>query len=228
MRLLLVEDNQLLREILKLKLTGLGYLVDAYESAEDMMDDVIEGRSVTWSLALLDVNLPGENGIDLARRLRATFPQLGIVILTVNQQLLDKLNAYEAGADVYLSKPVDAEELHLVLLALYRRLQPALQQQQAFQLHLDSRLLFSPQQQTVRLTSNELKVLQALLLSPEQFIETWQLRLLLNKDGDEHTAAFDVLMSRLRKKLTEMSGDPHAIETIRTKGYQLQLSMVLM
>lgn len=225
--LLLVEDNQLLRDALTVKLSTLAYQVDAYESAEDVLDACLEGNAPNWSLALLDVNLPGESGIDLARRLRAIYPKLGIVMLTVNQQLLDKVNAYDAGADIYLCKPIDAEELHLVLSALYRRLQSVYQQQVMFQLHVDSRLLFSAQQQTVRLTLNELNVLQALLLAPDQFIETWQLRLLVSKDGDEHAAAFDVFMSRLRKKLTDISGNEQALLTHRTKGYQLNLLIEL-
>lgn len=221
MKLLLVEDHELLRNILADQLTQAGYQVSAYESAEEVIEQSIQA----WDLAILDVNLPGEKGTDLAVRLRNTHPKMGIVVLTVLKSLTEKVNAYQAGADVYLTKPIDQDELLYVLAALAKRLshtQPL--QQGNYQLFAEGRLLTSATGNSVRLTHDETQLLQAFVIAPQQQLETWQILSLLNK-VEQDKSSLEVFVSRLRKKLTDLTQDKKVLETLRQKGYQLNLKV---
>jgi DNA-binding NarL/FixJ family response regulator len=115
-KLLLVEDNQALNAVLSEFLSSAGHEVLSYESAEAIP------KSAQFDIAILDLNLPGEDGLSLARRLKADNPLVGIILLTIRSALDDKLKGYEVGADVFLSKPIDPSELLAVLNSLSRRL----------------------------------------------------------------------------------------------------------
>lgn len=221
MKLLLVEDHELLRNILANQFSLAGYQVSAYESAEEVIEQSIQA----WDLAILDVNLPGEKGTDLAVRLRNTHPRMGIVVLTVLKSLTEKVNAYQAGADVYLTKPIDQEELLCVLAALAKRIsQTQSLQQGSYQLFTEGRLLTSATGNSVRLTHDETQLLQAFVLTPQQKLETWQIMSLLNK-VDQDKSCLEAFVSRLRKKLTDLTQDKKVLENLRQKGYQLNLKV---
>lgn len=104
-------------------------------------------------MVVLDLNLPGESGLDVARRLRATYPTLGIVMLTGRKEPADRLSGYVSGADVYLTKPASGEELLAVLASLQRRLRP--QPSAAWQLDLQRRTITSPGGASSELSANE-------------------------------------------------------------------------
>ncbi|MFA6699866.1 MAG: response regulator transcription factor [Thiomicrospira sp.] len=222
MNLLLVEDHILLRETLQDQLAEAGFNVSAYESAED----VVEQSLTRWDLAVLDVNLPGEKGTVLAQRLRQSQPKIGIVVLTVINELSEKVNAYELGADIYLTKPVDQAELTCVLRALSKRiaLQPTAPNPDALQLYWEGRLLSQAAGSSVRLTAHETQLIQAFLLANDKQLETWQVMSVLEKD-DRDKSAIEVLVSRLRKKLTSLSGHEQPLIALRNKGYQLMLDI---
>jgi len=114
--LLLVEDNKALNAVLTEFLADAGYHVLTFEQAEDIPE------SAQFEMAILDLNLPGEDGLSLAKRLKSANPGLGIILLTIRSALDDKLQGYEMGADVFLAKPVEPSELLAVLNALARRL----------------------------------------------------------------------------------------------------------
>lgn len=221
MKLLLVEDHELLRNILADQLTQAGYQVSAYESAEEVIEQSIQA----WDLAILDVNLPGEKGTDLAVRLRNTHPKMGIVVLTVLKSLTEKVNAYQAGADVYLTKPIDSAELICVLTALAKRLEQALPTSEGtYQLYTEGRLLTSSTGASVRLTHDETQLLSALVVAQQQQLENWQILSLLNKT-EQDKSTVEVIISRLRKKLTDLTHDKKVLESLRQKGYQLKLNL---
>ncbi len=225
MKLLLVEDHELLRETLTDHLTMSGFEVSDFESVED----VIEQHLDTWDLAVLDMNLPGEKGTVLAQRLRQTHPKMGIVVFTVVKELTEKVSAYEAGADVYLTKPIDPTELICVLNALTKRLnreKEALNCHSLFQLFIEGRLLSSVSGANVRLSVDEVQLLHALLLAPNKELETWQIMSLLHKEH-QNKATLEVFISRLRKKLVSLSAQSNALQTQRNRGYRLTLDMIV-
>ena len=220
MKLLLVEDHQLLREALSHQLSQAGFSVADFESVEEVVEQPLDD----WDLAVLDVNLPGEKGTVLAQRLRQSHPKMGIVVFTVVKELTEKVSAYQAGADVYLTKPIDSAELICVLNALLSRNQVLLATDAShFQLYVQGRLMVSKSGETLRLTGDETHVLRAFMLSANKQLETWQILSLLNKT-DQDKAVIEVFISRLRKKLVELTHDKQVLETLRHKGYQLNMN----
>jgi DNA-binding NarL/FixJ family response regulator len=114
--LLLVEDNRALNAMLCEFLEDAGYAVLSFKRAEDIP------AAIRFDVAVLDLNLPGEDGLSLAARLKSANPNVGIILLTIRSELSDKLKGYEVGADVFLAKPVDPSELVAVLASLIKRL----------------------------------------------------------------------------------------------------------
>lgn len=109
-RVLLVEDHDALREVVSETLERYACQVTGVDCAEAVCE--LPSRQV-FDVAVLDLNLPGEDGLVLAQRLRAAQPALGIVMMTARREREDRLQGYQHGADVYLGKPVDADELAL-------------------------------------------------------------------------------------------------------------------
>jgi DNA-binding NarL/FixJ family response regulator len=113
--LLLVEDNQALNEVLTEFLSDSGFSVTSHLCGEEI--NTIMG----FELAILDLNLPGEDGLSVAARIKAASPRTGIILLTIRSELDEKLKGYEVGADVFLAKPVDPVELLAVIKSVGRR-----------------------------------------------------------------------------------------------------------
>jgi len=117
-RVALVEDDPLLRKEIHFHLKQQGFLVFAVQNGKSL-DELLMTEPL--DALVLDLSLPGEDGIAIATRIRRSIPGMGIVMLTARTALPDRIRGYEAGADVYLSKPVAPEELTLTLLSLARR-----------------------------------------------------------------------------------------------------------
>jgi DNA-binding NarL/FixJ family response regulator len=114
--ILLVEDNLALNAVLTEIISGAGHNILSYMSAEEIPE------TLEYEIAILDLNLPGEDGLSLARRIRSSNADIGIILMTVRSELSDRLKGYNIGADVYLAKPVDSNELLAVLHSLGNRL----------------------------------------------------------------------------------------------------------
>ncbi len=119
LNIIVVEDHDDLREVTVEALQGLGHRVRGLACAE-ALDAAL--RAAPADLLVLDLNLPGEDGISLARRVRVVRPELGIIMVTVRAQVRDKIEGYGSGADLYLAKPTSIEELEAAIKALARRL----------------------------------------------------------------------------------------------------------
>lgn len=221
--LLLVEDHQAFREMLTESLEANGHTVNAYDSAEAALAD-IEHHSAT--IALLDINLPGEDGLYLAEQLRQKLPGLGIIMLTVRNAIADKLAGYDSGADIYLPKPIAPEELDAAIKALNRRLNPV-QPAELILYHGRSELCAQSEaeSQCVVLTDEEIRLFTALALAPQSKLEFWQLAEKLNLDLDSNAlrSNLEKRVSRLRQKLTHLNQPATAIKAIRGFGYRLTL-----
>mgnify|MGYP000116625225 FL=1 len=218
LNIVVVEDNNDLRTLLCNALRKEGHHVTALSCAEELED---QSGSDHADAFLIDINLPGEDGLTLATRIRSTHPLVGIIILSARSALDDKLNGYDCGADMYLTKPISLPELSAALRSFARRRAATFKQLNPEGFTLD-KLELQGQQATVKLTPQEAVVLTAMARAPAGRLETWQIADLLDADVDESfKASLAVRMVRLRKKLIDAGADGVVIESLRNIGYQL-------
>jgi len=219
MRLLLIEDDAILRLGLKRQLEADGYRVDA---AADGEDGLFQAREYPLDLAIVDLGLPKLNGLQVVERLRAEGKTLPILILTARGSWQDKVRGLEAGADDYLVKPFEYPELAARVKALLRRALKATSDQLTLgALQLD----FSAQVArldgvALELSSFEYRMLELLVRHRSRVVSKQELSdYLYPHDEDRDSNVLEVLMGRLRRKL-----DPHSqhppIETLRGRGYR--------
>lgn len=224
LNILVVEDHDDLRDVTVAALLGLGHVAQGVDCAEAMDEVLAEFRP---DIVLLDLNLPGEDGLSIARRLRAAEPRLGIIMVTARDSTRDVMAGYETGADIYVSKPTSPEELNAAIRALARRLIVATPQVSPLELDVRAMRLHGPQGM-VDVSHLEGELLAALARAPNRRQETWQMLERIGKQADEHEIrALAVQVVRLRKKL-ELAGAPEpTIKAIRGVGYQLCAGLIL-
>lgn len=220
---LIVEDHDALRELTQDFLLSLGHEVRGAPDGETM--DELMALSPP-DIVVLDVNLPGEDGHSICARLRAARPALGIVMLTARASVVDRVNGYDHGADVYLAKPTAMEELAAAILSLGRRMRPSAEAT-GLTLVEDSREITGPGGRA-SLSEAELRMMRALLQAPGRQLEHWQLLEVLGLDaGAEAKAALEVRMVRLRKKLAQAGAADSALQAQRGVGYRLAIPVVV-
>jgi len=223
MRVLIIEDENLLREQLRVRLKSEGHVVD---TARDGEEGLFAGREYPIDIAVIDLGLPKMTGIEVIRALRAAGRDYPILILTARGRWQDKVEGLEAGADDYLVKPFEIEELLARLRALVRRASgwtqatlqcgPIVLDTSAQSVQVDAR--------TIELTTYEYKVLEHLMLHSGEVISKTDLtEHLYEQDFDRDSNTIEVFIGRLRRKL-----DPdnvlNPIETVRGRGYRLALA----
>ncbi len=224
-RLLLVDDDVRLRELLVRYLETQGFAVKGVGDAVQMRQALDRGH---YDLIVLDLMLPGENGLDICRRLRGQGDTTPIVMLTAKGDEIDRIVGLEIGADDYLPKPVNPRELLARIRSVLRRVQPAVGAPHAeggeiafgpFKLDLGRREL-SREGVALKLTSGEFAVLSVLLRHPRQPLSRDRLMSLAR--GREHDAferSIDVSIARLRKLLEEDPHSPRMLQTVWGVGY---------
>lgn len=216
MRVLLVEDEPLLRAQLRLSLEEAGYAVD---EADNGRDAHFLGNSEPFDAVVLDLGLPLLDGLSVLRRWRADGRSMPVLILTARDNWHDKVTGIDSGADDYLTKPFHTEELLARLRALIRRAgglaSPVLR---CGELVLDTRSgRVSFQGAPVTLTSHEHKVLEYLMHRPGQLVSRSELtEHIYAQDFDRDSNTIEVFVGRLRRKLAA-----DLIETVRGQGYRL-------
>lgn len=222
MRLLLVEDDVMVASGIKLGLTDAGYAVDWVGSAERALEVM---RCETFDAAIIDIGLPGMNGLALTQRLRKDRHAMPVLILTARDALNDRVQGLDKGADDYMIKPFELPELLARLRALLRRSQAATSSVLSFgSLELDTatRLAcFRPSGQAIDLGPREWTVMEYLLLNaPKPANKDKLLQALTGWDKEITPNAVEVYISRLRGKL-----EPHgiALRSIRGFGYRLEM-----
>ena len=226
--IVVVEDNQDLREAIVEVLTALGHRVQGLSCAEDLGD---EGAKAMIDLLVVDLNLPGEDGVSLARRLRDTQPGLCILMMTARDTVHDKVAGYEAGADIYLTKPVSIEELRAAVKSLERRLgaNRAVPSQQAVLSVQMAALKAQGPGGSIELSANEVALLSALARAPDQRLAHWQLLQISTSDLEGASLSnLAVKMTRLRKKLMDTGFDGPTLQVIRNEGYRLCVPVQLL
>lgn len=222
MRLLLVEDEDALRNQLQEQLRDAGYAVDA---AADGKEGYFMGREYPFDLAIIDLGLPQMSGVEIIQSLRDDGKTLPIIILTARDRWQDKVEGLEAGADDYLTKPFQLEELMARLNALLRRSAGAAHPELIFgPISVDT----NAQRVTVNgkelvLTAYEYKVLEYLVMHAGEVIsKTVLTEHVYDQDFDRDSNVIEVFIGRLRKKL-DPDNSYQPIETLRGRGYRFTL-----
>lgn len=218
MKLLVVEDEALLRHHLQTRLTEAGHVVDAAANAEEAL---FRTQEFNHDLAIVDLGLPGMDGLELIRELRSQGHVFPILILTARGNWQHKVEGLSAGADDYVVKPFQFEELEARLNALLRRSSGFVQSTiEAGPLVLDlNRKQASIEGETLALTAYEYRILEYLMRRHQQVVAKERLMEQLYPDDEERDPnVIEVLIGRLRRKLEAGSGFK-PIETVRGQGY---------
>ena len=226
LNIVLVEDHDILRQMLQQALQEAGHQVVALSCAEEL-EDVAGGQPA--DVFLIDLNLPGEDGLSLTERVRAAYPLAGLIVVTARSGLQDKLEGYARGADLYLTKPLEVPELCAAVAALGRRrhrVEGLMAQQQTFTLSQQQMTLAKTGQAPVHLTAAETAMLVAFSRAPGQRVAYWQIAETLGLDLQNYAkASLEVRIVRLRKKLVEAGAEAGCIEAVRGHGYQLCIAV---
>lgn len=225
--ILIVEDEPVTRAKLAAYLLAEGFQVSEAADARDMRAIVAKS---TPDVVLLDINLPDESGLILARDLRAK-SSVGIILVTARQDEMDRIVGLELGADDYITKPFNPRELAVRVRNLQRRVAPSLALERSasgvhsfsgWKLDCDSRQLLAPTGETVRLTRGEFDILAALARNAGRALTRDQLLDLTSHDGEAVIdRTIDVLVGRLRRKIEADPKHPAIIQTVHGIGYRL-------
>ena len=214
----IVEDHKALREVFVDNLQSQGYLVFGASSAEDL-DEFYVSQPV--HLLILDINLPGEDGISIAKRYRKANPNISVIMLTVKATANDRIAGYDAGADIYLPKPVSADELGAAVGSIARRVLKHVSDQGHPSLSFSKRII-TKDLTKVSLSEIEAKLLKGLINAPHSSLEYWQLLELIDREvTDKNKATLGVYIHRLCKKLEQVGMPDPAIKSLWKRGYQL-------
>lgn len=219
MRILLIEDDEAITRVLQRGLRAHGHQVVIAECGED---GVILAEDDTVELLLLDISLPGLNGHQVLERIRSRRPRLPILMLTARDDLKNKINALNGGADDYLTKPFAFEELLARIHAVTRRFdQPESAQIVAGHLKLDllAQRLWCDET-LVELSHREFALLEYFMRHPRQLLSRQQILFAVwEYDFDPESNIVDVYVRYLRSKV-DKAERPSLITTVRGAGYR--------
>jgi two-component system response regulator PhoP len=223
MRILIIEDDSTLREQLAKALRSQGYAV---EQAADGEEGLYQLQEFAIDLAIVDLGLPILSGLEVIEQARAQGNTTPILVLTARGRWQEKVDGLEAGADDYMAKPFEMEELLARMRALLRRTGrwasstmvcgPIALEPSSHQVTLHG--------QPIELTTYEFKVLHCLMTHAGEVISKGKLsEHIYEEDMERDSNVMEVFIRRLRKKL-DPDGQLSPIETIRGKGYKMSLA----
>jgi two-component system, OmpR family, response regulator len=221
MRILVIEDEPAIASFLERSLRAEGYAVT-------IVHDGLEGETLAlqgdYALVLLDVMLPGKDGLDVLSAIRASRPELPVILLTARGSVEDKVRGLDRGGNDYVTKPFSLEELQARVRAHLR--QPSQRSSTTFHagdIELDLRTRHVHHDgHDVALTAREFDLLAYLMRHPGQVLSREQiLNAVWGFDFDPHTKVLEVYVGYLRRKLGSEGGEG-PIETVRNAGYRLR------
>jgi two-component system KDP operon response regulator KdpE len=224
-RLLIVEDDSALRRSLRTILGVLGFDVAEASNGEDAL---VRLRMVDCEAVLLDINMPGIGGIETCRRIRRIFTRLPILMLSVRDGEDDKVEALEAGADDYVTKPFQTRELTARIRAAIRRFRaPEIPAEMAI---VNGTIILDPVRRRVEragidvhLTPREFDALHLLMTHAGRPVTHARLLAALRGPGCENDRAYlRVLIGQLRKKLEDDAAEPRYLMTDSYIGYRFR------
>ncbi len=212
-----VEDHDVLREMLLDALLEKGYLAQGFRDAYEL--DAASSKTI-FELLILDLNLPGEDGLSIAKRIKESYPDTFIIMITARSSEMDKIQGYEAGADIYLPKPIAITELQAAVSSLSKRI--LIYKDLGGNLILNEKSASLKGAQTVSLSKIDLDILLALLQADQQRLD---FESLLNQVSSNTSstpkATLEVQIVRLRKKMAEAGAEGVTIKALYKYGYQL-------
>nr|BAH89727.1 DNA-binding response regulator [uncultured bacterium]BAH90554.1 DNA-binding response regulator [uncultured bacterium] len=222
--ILVVEDEPITRDQLVSYFEDEGFKVTSTGSGDEVLPLVMESDVI---LVLLDIKLPGKDGLTLTREIR-TQSDIGIILVTSKQEQIDRILGLESGADDYVTKPFDPRELLSRARNLIRRVH--IQQKQrrknhirtfeGWQLDLNKRELTSPEGTQTTLSAGEYQLLLAFMEQAGEVMNRDQLmNRIRNREWFPDDRYIDVLVGQLRKKLGERAANAKIIATIHGTGY---------
>lgn len=223
-RILVVDDDPQIRRVLKVTLSGQGFEVDDAKNGEVALDKLRESR---FDLVLLDINMPGMSGLDVCRAIRAT-SEIAVIMLTVRDSEADTVEALDAGADDYVTKPFKPPELSARIRATLRR-SPGGQGPAgrvvlgAVTVDFDTREI-TGRSRRLRLTPKEFDVLRYFMTHANKVLSHRQLlQAVWGPDYGDQVDYLRVVVNQLRKKLEPRPSTPVYLLTEPWVGYRLHL-----
>lgn len=227
--ILVVDDDSDVRWMAERYLGKHGFDVVSAPDGVRMREIVAERR---FDLVILDITMPGEDGLSLARFLREHHEPIAIVMLTASGEVVDRVVGLEIGADDYLTKPCDPRELLARVKSVLRRTGKARTEPETpgpelnrvrfglCELNLESHKLFGEDQEEIPITGMEFDLLKAFSENPNKVLSRDRLLDLANKrDRDAFDRSIDIRITRIRKKIERDPSKPQVIKTVRGAGY---------
>lgn len=208
---LVVEDHADLRAEIVAYLQARGMIVRSAESGR-AMDAAIAVRQP--DIVLLDLGLPEEDGVSIARRLTGD-PRPGIIVVTARGRVEDRILGLNAGADFYLVKPLDMREVEAAIGSVMRRRGAPAEPAQAWRLEATRWRLVTPGGGTVQLSESEVRLLSPFFETPDSIVDRQTLAERVGMDA----RSIDLLVHRLRRKVETESGEILPLRTMRFRGY---------
>ena len=222
MRLLVVEDEQRLADTLADILQNQKYLVDVCYDGESGLDNAMSG---IYDAIIMDVMMPKMNGFDVVRAMRRQGNATPVLMLTARTETMDKVTGLDCGADYYLTKPFEIEELLACIRALLRRQGEVVSEELRFGsvvLNLNTCTL-QCEQRSVRLSAKEFELMRILMSNRENIVPKETLLLKVwGYESDAEDNLVEVYISFLRKKLDFIKADVR-IDVVRRVGYQFEV-----
>ena len=222
MRLLVVEDEQRLADTLADILQNQKYLVDVCYDGESGLDNAMSG---IYDAIIMDVMMPKMNGFDVVRSMRRQGNATPVLMLTARTETMDKVTGLDCGADYYLTKPFEIEELLACIRALRRRQGEVVSEELRFGsvvLNLNTCTL-QCEQRSVRLSAKEFELMRILMSNRENIVPKETLLLKVwGYESDAEDNLVEVYISFLRKKLDFIKADVR-IDVVRRVGYHLEV-----
>lgn len=223
--ILIVDDEPDVREVLEEYFVGHGYAAHCAASASDARA-IAAQHSI--DLALLDISMPGEDGLSLARHLRERYPRIAVVMLTSAGTVVDRIVGLEVGADDYVAKPFDPRELLARVKSVLRRTSLAAAADLGAErvrvgrcvLDLAAHRLTDDEANEVPMSPLEFDLLKALVENPNRALSREHiLNLSQQRDADPFDRSVDLRVMRVRKKVEPDPEHPRYIRTVRNAGY---------
>jgi DNA-binding response OmpR family regulator len=224
LNIVVVEDHNALREALVEMFLHHGHRALGVADAEALDDEA--GREPI-DVLVIDLNLPGEDGLSLTRRVREAHPDVLIILCTARTAVEDRVAGYHHGADVYLTKPVaPAELLAAAQMASRRRVAARLADSRSLVLEFHALRVTLTQGEaacrSIAVTRDEATLLAAFSRAAGAQLSTWQITELLGGDPESiNKAALETRIHRLRQKLRELLPDHECLRALRGHGYML-------
>jgi len=223
-RILVVDDDPQIRRVMRVTLTGQGYEVDDAKNGENALEKLRDHR---FDLVLLDMNMPGMDGLETCRSIRGQ-SDISVIMLTVRDSESDKVDALDAGADDYITKPYNPPELLARIRAALRRT-PSMQGPAgrvtlgSVEVDFDSRQV-TTRGRTVRLTPKEFELLRYLVGHANKTLSHRELlQAVWGPDYGDQVDYLRVFVNQLRKKIEPKPSHPTLLLTEPWVGYRLQL-----